>query len=285
MIDLHTHTDASDGTYSPERLVEAAVSAGVTVLGIADHDTFAGYELAERRAEELGLRLIRGIELTCGHAGENVHLLAYFLNGAPSGRFDGWVADMLETRRNRNREMAARLRELGLEIELEEVERLGRHTTGRPHFARLLVEKGYARNREEAFERYIGESAVAYVPRRVTPIVEGIARVREDGGVTSIAHPWRAVERNSEAEERFFREMANAGLTAVEAHHSDHTADDVEHYLGIAARFGLAVTGGSDFHGDAKPGIELGRGINGNLRVPPSTIADLEARSPGHRRP
>jgi predicted metal-dependent phosphoesterase TrpH len=279
LIDLHTHTDASDGSLEPTQLVDAAREAGISVLAITDHDTFAGFEVAVEPTDPMGLRLIRGIELTCDYRDQNVHLLAYFLDVEPSVQFREWLERMHDSRRERNRELAERLRQLGLDIHIEEVEKLGHHMTGRPHFARLLVSKGYAVNRDEAFERYIGESGAAYVKRHVASIQEAIRIVRAAGGVTSLAHPGRVVPVNDPLEDHVFRELTDAGLTAVEAYHSDHSAEDTRHYLQIAERFGLVTTGGSDFHGEAKPNFELGRGVNGNLRIPAQVMTDLEERS------
>jgi predicted metal-dependent phosphoesterase TrpH len=275
-IDLHTHTTESDGTFTPEELIQAASEAGLRTLAITDHDTFAGYEAAAALAPDLDL--IRGIELTTTHAGKNVHLLGYFFKGSPTSGFEAWVEALLEKRRERNHRLARRLQDLGLDVHLEEAEKYGRRLTGRPHFARVMIAKGYVETVREAFDRYIGESGDAYVERESPEIGRAIERVTGAGGVTSLAHPIRLNTRTT-SEEELIAGFASAGLAAIEVFHSDHTEADSQRYLAIAEKYGLAVTGGSDFHGAYKPGIELGRGINGNLRIPEWVVPALRARS------
>ena len=146
MIDLHSHTNESDGTCSPAQLIEEAVRAGVTILGITDHDTFRGYEQAVPLAGRAGVELVCGIELSTKLHGHSVHLLGYFLAEDGLGEFREWVLDLQASRRERNVRLVARLRELGFDITLEEAEARGRGMTGRPHFAQIMVEKGYVPN-------------------------------------------------------------------------------------------------------------------------------------------
>jgi predicted metal-dependent phosphoesterase TrpH len=180
--------------------------------------------------------------------------------------------------------MIDRLRSLGVDISIEEVEAKGRSITGRPHFARVLVEKGYAANTEQAFQNYVDESAKGYVQRQELPIHEAIERIVAAGGVPSLAHPIRVarrVERNSQNGhdelENWVAELAEMGLRALEVFHSDHGPEDVARYSGMAQRFNLAVTGGSDFHGGNKPNIQLGSGFEGNLDIPRAVLERLRA--------
>lgn len=270
MVDLHSHTDESDGSTPPEQLVAMAADTGLTALAITDHDTFAGYEKAKPAAMRAGFDLVRGIELNSKHQGRVVHILGYFLNGDPAPELQRWLNHVLEARRERNRRMIDRLRGLGVDITLEEVEALGRTLTGRPHFAKVLLSKGYVDNREDAFRKYIGEDAIGYVERETVPTAEAIERLHNAGGVASLAHPIRLGIRDAEAEERFIAGLRDSGLTAIEVYHSDHRPADVQRYLGIAEKYGFRVTGGSDFHGDNKPGVQLGK-----ARVPDSVLAGL----------
>lgn len=279
LIDLHAHTNESDGMYTPAQLVEAALSAGLAALAVTDHDTFAGYEAALPFARERGLDLIRGVEISTRYGPANVHLLAYFLDGDPGPEFRGWLRGLVESRRERNRKLVAKLRELGVDIQLDEVERLGKTLTGRPHFARVLIAKGYAEDRRDAFRKYLGETAAAHVEREAPPTSEAIQRVLDAGGVPSLAHPIRNARPGSHEEAHLFSELKSAGLPAIEAYHSDHSPADTHHYVAEAKHYGFGVTGGSDFHGEAKPGVMLGRGLNGNLSVPPSVLEDLRALS------
>jgi 3',5'-nucleoside bisphosphate phosphatase len=274
LIDLHSHTDESDGTCSPAQLIGEAVRAGVRVLGITDHDTLRGYDKARPVASEAGLELICGIELSTKLHGQSVHLLGYFLNAGEHngiGEFREWVLDMQASRRDRNIRLVARLRELGIDITLEEAEARGRGLTGRPHFAQLMLEKGYVSSLQQAFDEYLDESAKGYVYRREPQFAEGVERIRKAGGIASLAHPVR-VRGDIPA---LVPELCATGMNAIEAYHSDHTTADTELYLGLAARYGLLVTGGSDFHGAAKPGVSLGSGFRGNLKIPHDLIERL----------
>jgi hypothetical protein len=271
LIDLHSHTNESDGSCSPAQLIGEAAGAGVKVLGITDHDTFAGYDRAAPLARPAGIELVCGIELSTKLRGHSVHLLGYFLGEDGLGDFREWVLEMQASRRERNVRLAARLRELGFDITLEEAEARGRGMTGRPHFAQIMIEKGYVADYRQAFDQYLDESAKGYVYRREPGFEEGVARIRRAGGVASLAHPTRV--RGDVA--AMMPELCGAGLNAIEAYHSDHTPRETETFLDLAARHGLLVTGGSDFHGEVKPGVLLGTGWEGNLRVPPDVVDKL----------
>jgi len=250
-------------------------------LAVTDHDTLAGYDLAAPLAQAAGLDLVCGIEISTRFHGRSVHLLGYFVNQPPAAAFREWLGELHSSRRDRNRRLIDRLRSLGVEISLEEVEAKGRSMTGRPHFARVLVEKGYVTTIDQAFEDYLDESAKGYVQRREVPMDEGIERVVKGGGIPSLAHPIRVGRRaggaNGDELDQWVAEMRDMGLRALEAFHSDHKPQDVERYLELARRLDLAVTGGSDFHGANKPRIELGRGYEGNLRIPRSVLDNLRA--------
>lgn len=281
MIDLHSHTIESDGTYTPAELVEAAMNARLEALGITDHDTFAGYDWAEPIARERGLDLVCGIELSTrasyGRGQKTVHMLAYFLNGGPSAGFREWVAALLASRRDRNIRLIRSLNEHGVEISLGEVEKLGRSLTGRPHFARVLMKKGYVGSTEEAFRRYLAESAPSYVERDSPAIEDAIHEVAAGGGVSVVAHPVRLGFRKHEEEERFIAGLKEKGLRGIEVWHSDHTAADTARYRSMSERLGLLRTGGTDFHGGNKPGLELGTGRDGNVHVAREVLDELRA--------
>jgi hypothetical protein len=280
LIDLHTHTNESDGTFSPFELVDAAVDLRLEALAISDHDTLAGYDRALPRAREKGLDLVCGIELSTKFHGKTVHLLGYFLQDNPTDVFRAWLAEMQATRRDRNLRMAERLRSLGIDVRIEEVERKGRSLAGRPHFAQLMLEKGYVSTIQQAFDDYLDESAKGYVDRREPDIKHAIERLAAAGGISSVAHPVRMGYRDPEKMRAIVGELRDAGLTALEVYHSDHRPADVAQYRELAREFDLGVTGGSDFHGEVKPGIRLGTGA-GNLNIPLSVLALL--RHGNHR--
>jgi len=208
-----------------------------------------------------------------------VHLLGYFFHQPPSADFREWLGELIAGRRDRNQRLIASLHEQGVDINLPEVERLGRTLTGRPHFARVLIDKGYVTSFSQAFERYLGESAPSYVERFAPYVPIGIQRVLDAGGLPVLAHPIRLGFREPEAEEKFIGELRDAGLRGIEVFHSDHRPADVERYADIARKYNLAVSGGSDFHGEVKPQISLGTGFNGNLNIPKSVLDNLRAVS------
>ncbi len=271
LIDLHTHTNQSDGSCSPEQLIEEALRAGVGVLGITDHDTFAGYDQAAEHAVRLGVRLVCGIELSTKLHGYSAHLLGYFPPNGGLTDFRRWIQEMQASRRDRNIRLAARLRELGMDIRAEEAEALGRGMTGRPHFAQVMVQKGYVGNLRQAFDEYLDESAKAYVYRREPLLSEGVERIHAAGGLASLAHPARLQEDVV----KVMPELKAAGLDAIEAYHSDHTPEETELYLALAREYGLKVTGGSDFHGAVTPDFTLGSGCGGNLNIPAAVLDNL----------
>jgi predicted metal-dependent phosphoesterase TrpH len=273
-IDLHAHTNASDGSLAPGELISLAKSVGLSAMAITDHETFAGFEAARSAAKASGLDLVRGIELNTsvevpmGLGRRTLHLLAYFPAGEPSRSFLEWNALRQEQRRDRNRRLADRLQQQGVDITLAEVEERGRSVAGRPHFARILVEKGYAADIAGAFQRFIGEEAPAFVEMISPSTREAIETVRLGGGVPVVAHPVRLSLSRRAEERQLLRALKDAGLAGLEVIHSDQPPELQEYYRGIAAEFDLLFTGGSDFHGTPKPKVRLGRGIADNVRVP-----------------
>jgi predicted metal-dependent phosphoesterase TrpH len=276
MIDLHSHTDESDGTFTPEQLVAEAVRIGLSALAVTDHDTMRGYEVAVPYAQSAGLELICGIELSTRFGGASVHLLGYFPCSQPPEEFREWLKFLLASRRDRNARLVDRLRALGVDITLPEVEARGRSLTGRPHFAKILVEKGYASDLQNAFDEFLDESAKGYVERHEVPIDEAIGRLVAAGGVASLAHPVRVAKNDWTRLTEYVEKFAGMGMRALEVYHSDHSPENVAFYLSLAKRFGLTPTGGSDFHGGNKPFISLGSGLRNNLAVPDSILTGLK---------
>jgi len=259
VIDLHSHTNASDGTDAPERLVTLALQRQLEALAITDHDTFAGFDEALPIAQAHGLDLVCGVELSCKFEAKSPHLLGYFPLGSADAAFRAWVNEILESRRERNRALIGGLQKQGVRIELSEVEAVGRSITGRPHFARVLIDKGYATDRQDAFDRYIGESGSAFVERHGPTFEEAIEKIHASSGVSSLAHPVRlGLASNPEKEAALFDRLRAAGLDALEVWHTDHVPALVRRYANYAERHGMLMTGGSDYHGDNKPNARLG---------------------------
>jgi predicted metal-dependent phosphoesterase TrpH len=201
-------------------------------------------------------------------------VLGYWLSEPPSAEFRRYLETQQASRRQRNIDLVAKLRGLGVEITLEDAEVYGRNQVGRPHFARVLCDKGYVQTVQQAFDVYLADEAQAAVDRDEPTLEEGVRRIKDGGGLASLAHPVRLPQRGPELE-RLVERLMGAGLAGIEVFHSEHAASDCEEYAAIAKRFGLVQTGGSDFHGDNKPGVQLGSGVGGNLSLPYSFLEQM----------
>lgn len=255
MTDLHMHTTASDGRCTPRELVDRVVAAGITVMAVTDHDTTASIDEVRELARARGIEAHSGIEITAVEDGRDLHVLGYFLDPAEA-RLIEFLRVQRETRVRRVHAIAARLAELGVPIDLpallDEAQRnLGR-SIGRPQVARALQRAGHVADVKEAFDRFLRAGGPAFVSRPGSPPEVVFAIIHRAGGVASLAHPGRSrIDERIEA-------LAVAGLDALEVYHSDHDAAAVERYHRMASELGLLMTGGSDFHGDPRHGIEPG---------------------------
>jgi 3',5'-nucleoside bisphosphate phosphatase len=270
VIDLHLHTTASDGRATPEMLVRELVAAGITIASVTDHDTTASIDVVTALAAPHGIRVIPGIEITAVVNDEDVHMLGY--------GFDPHHAEMVSflerqraDRRRRLNEMSARLDAVGVPVdlatEIDAHSRGGGKALGRPLLAAALVRAGHVDTISEAFERYLGRGRPAFIARVGASPADVVALVHAAGGVASVAHPVK-LKRDS-----LIEPLAAAGLDAIEVFHPDHDFNAVTHYRQRAQRLGLAMTGGSDFHGR-----DSGR-INaiGRVTLPFDEFARLEA--------
>ena len=243
------------------------------MLSVTDHDTVAGLPEARAAAGALGVRLVHGIEITAVENARDVHMLAYFFD-PEAPELLGFLAAQRADRVRRVEEMAIRLRDLGAPIDcsdlLAQAARARGRSIGRPQVAEALVAAGFASSREDAFLRLLGDECPAYVPRRGASPGDVIALVRAAGGLVSLAHP--AIL----GKDAIIPRLAAEGLAAIEVCHSDHDEADEWHYRAIADSLGLAVSGGSDFHGDS---VHRSAAI-GLVRLPPCDFARLEARRP-----
>lgn len=286
LIDLHTHTDRSDGSTPPSDLIRQAAAEGLRALAIADHDTLAGYDAASATAAGCGVELVCAVELSTrpnenregGKRERSVHVLGYWLHSEPTSEFRLYLETQQASRRKRNVDLVAKLQQLGVSITIEDAEIYGRNQVGRPHFARVLLEKGYVKNLQEAFDVYLADEAKAGVERDEPTLDEGIRRIKEGGGVASLAHPIRLPQRGNDLE-RLVERLLEAGLEGIEVFHSEHSTADCAEFAAIARRFDLIPTGGTDYHGDNKPGISLGSGIGGNVRLPYRFLEEMKEMS------
>lgn len=220
--------------------------AGIRVLAVTDHDTLGGLAEARRAAVQFGLRLVDGVEVTAVEEGRDVHVLAYFVDPADAG-FGRFLVSQRDARVARVREIGVRLAVLGAPVDVEQIlasEVREDGAVGRPAVAAALVQAGHARTQKDAFDQFLGARGAAFVPRVGPSVAEAIVRIHEAGGVASLAHPGL-----NRADPRIAA-WAEVGLDALEVYHSDHDLATVARYRAMADSLGLAVTGGSDYHGD-----------------------------------
>lgn len=275
LIDLHTHSTASDGTDTPADLVKKAADLGLAALALTDHDTLKGLEEAEAAAAGAGIEFIRGCELSTSTDQGSLHIVGLWLPRECS-LLEDYLRQRRESRDGRNQKMIELLRKEGINISLEDAAALADGTVGRPHIAAVLVEKGYARDKAEAFRDWIGETGKAYVPKDSPAPEEAVRMLRAVGASPIIAHP-RLRRPSEEWLERLVVRLKPAGLCGLEAWHSAHDPADEAVIQKLAAKYDLGLSGGSDYHGQPKPDIELGAG-KGNLSIGIEVLENLKAR-------
>jgi len=257
-IDLHTHSAVSDGTQPPAEVIRDAHAAGLDVVALTDHDTTDGWDEAAVAAAEVGITLVRGLEISTRYAGQSVHLLGYLPDPTHQPLVDA-LQRILDGRNSRVPAVLQRLRELGIEIDLDDVHRVAGEAAaiGRPHIADALISLGVVRTRDEAFARYLGPRGPAYVDRYAAPLEEMIGLVGAAGGVSVIAHPWGR-HGSSSLDEAGIAHLQGLGLSGIEVDHQDHPPEQRDRLRSIARDLGLVVTGSSDYHGLGKEDHPLG---------------------------
>lgn len=271
MIDLHLHTTASDGLLTPSVLVSRAADRGLRTISVTDHDTCAGLGEAADASRRRGIRLIAGVEITAIENGRDVHMLAYFVDPSSSALTE-FLRSQRDIRVERIRQIGARLADLGYVIDFEALASTRASgeggSLGRPQIADALVQAGHACDRDDAFERLLAVGRPAYVSRQGPTPERVLATVRDVGGIVSLAHPGLT------ARDDLIPRLAEAGLHALEVRHSEHDDATEARYRRLAAAHGLAVSGGSDYHGD------LGRHADalGRVTISAADLASLEAR-------
>jgi predicted metal-dependent phosphoesterase TrpH len=265
MIDLHSHSTASDGTLAPAALVELAVAKGLEALALTDHDTAAGLAAATERARPLGLQFVSGIELSAAGDGyREIHVLGYGFD-PDDARLAGACERLRASRRERAQRIVSCLNQHGLTLPIEDVlKQAMNESVGRPHVARALVAAGYATSLQQAFQRWLVPGAPAYVEKQRLAAHEAVELITGAGGLAVLAHPGTLKVATEDLSE-LLGHLVRAGLGGVEAYWSRHTEAEVEMCEALARRYDLVVTGGSDFHGTNKPGVELGVAAGGRL--------------------
>ena len=259
LIDLHVHSNASDGTFAPAEVVRLAKEGGLKALALTDHDTIDGLAEAVAAGETYGVEVIPGVEVSARCPGGSMHVLGLGIDYT-NGHLDERLAVLKRARIERNPQIIAKLNALGVKITLEQVEKIsGRGQMGRPHIARALMEAGVVRSIQEAFDIFLRNDGKAYVPKFRFPPQEAIAMIRDVQGVPVLAHPFTLNLGSAFALKNTLTELKALGLAGIEAIYAEHTPEQEALYLRLARELGLLVTGGSDYHGDNKPELTLGK--------------------------
>lgn len=278
LCDLHMHSTHSDGTDSPRRLVELAREAGLETIAVTDHDTTSAIAEAQAAGEELGVRVLSGVEISVEHYGRTVHLLGYCFDSGVE-KLQAALTAILEGREVRNRKIIEKLNELGIPVTYEMVvAESGGMVVGRPHFAAALLKMNAVTTRQEAFDQYLGAGGRAHVDRFQFSLQQGVELVRDAGGIAVLAHPKQVRLGPEETLEGLVDSLVHAGLGGIECYYSTHSPEETEMFLNLANAHDLIVTGGSDYHGNNKPDIRIGTG-KGSLAVPASCAAALCERA------
>lgn len=281
MIDLHSHSTMSDGTDSPARVVDLAADAGLSALALTDHDTLDHVADAHAAAELRALRLVAGCEISCElgeRAPGSMHLLVFFVDDAP-GELQDRLRALQAARDERNVQIVEALNANGVPITLDAVHaQAGPGSVGRPHIARVLMEQGHVASIQEAFDVWLAKGQPAYFERDRLGPEDAIELTHASGGVCSIAHPM-SLGLTDGAFDELIGKLAGAGLDGLECEYGAYLPEERAPLHELAVRHGLAPTGGSDYHGDNKPGLSIGTG-RGDLRVPDEYLDELESRRP-----
>ncbi len=274
-IDLHTHTTASDGSLTPSQLVRYARQKGLTAIAVTDHDTIDGNVEAVAEGEREAIAVVPGVEISVDYAPGSMHMLGFFIDIASSGLSDK-LRVLQDSRADRNPRIIQKLNDLGINITYQEVVDVsGGGQVGRPHIARVLLHKGYTRSIQQAFDRYLGKGAPAYLDKFRLEPADAIGMIIGAGGVPVLAHPFTLNCARTDELERLVKQLVALGLAGIEVYYSEHSPQQVAAYESLARRYHLLVTGGSDFHGANVSGIDLGKG-RGGLNIPHAIFEQLK---------
>lgn len=270
-IDLHTHSNRSDGTFEPAEVIRRAAGLGLEVVALTDHDTTGGLEEAEATGDQMGVEVVPGVEFSAEYDGTSVHVLCYWPD-VDDAELQTELQRLRDDRFRRGERMVERLQALGFEISFERVAQIaGGGNIVRPHVAQAMVEAGIVDTEREAFDLYIADGKPAHVPKHALDPVDAVRLILDAGGICVLAHPGMWGNQTSVPEELIER-MAAAGMHGLEVDHTDHDEDKRAHYRRLAHRLGVIPTGGSDCHGDRYDPIRLGTSV-----CPPASFAELRS--------
>ncbi len=280
-IDLHTHTTCSDGTLTPAELIKKANEVGLEKIALTDHDTTEGIDEAIEAAKGLqNIEVVDGVELSSRYKDKDIHIVGLFID-KDEPRFSSTLNELREKRLSRNKRMINKLRGLGLDVTYDELIALsGGKVVTRAHFAALLMKTGYVKDKNEAFAKYIGAGGPGYVKREILSAEKSIELILGAGGLPIIAHPF-SYGLNENAVEEMAACFKAWGAVGMECYYPTHSYADTAYALTLCRTYDLLPSGGSDFHGDNKPGLELGSGYDGNLDVPYKIFNDLKEKKYG----
>lgn len=276
-IDLHVHSNKSDGTLSPAEVVRHAAAHGLAAIALTDHDCVSGIAEATAEADRSSspIRIVPGVEISAEYKNRDIHILGLLIDHE-NAALSAALAEAITARDTRNEKMVANLQRAGLDITMEDLLFDAKDTViTRAHFARHLIAKGYAKNRQEAFRRYLDSSTPYYVCRDYIKPEQAIKLILQAGGVPVLAHPLLYHLTLTELKELLVL-LKGYGLCGIETLYSTNSAEDEALVRSLAEKYQLLMTGGSDFHGANKPEIEIGVG-RGNLRIPMELLERLEA--------
>ncbi len=271
-IDLHIHSTASDGTFSPSEILDLAQKLNLKAIAITDHDTIDGSKEAIALGIPPSVKFLTGIEISASSppsfpCSESFHILGYSIR-LDDPALNKTLEILQQARKNRNPQIIERLNDLGIDLTLKEViDKVGECQLGRPHIAQLMLKKGYVESISEAFNKYLGKGKPAYVDKYRIDCAQAIEIILGAGGIPVIAHPFLLKFKNDALLEDLILSLKEMGLKGIEVYYSEHRADQTANYADIANRHGLLMTGGTDFHGSLKPDIKMGYG-KGDLLVP-----------------
>lgn len=275
LCDLHTHSTYSDGTLTPAQLIALASQKGLAAVALCDHNTVAGLPAFADAAEGSGVEAVPGIEFSTEYAGTELHILGLFIKPCHYERINTLLRQFLDRKEKSNRQLVQRLREAGMDLDYEQIRQKAAGSINRARIAAQMVEKGYCESVKQAFSQWLSPKRGYYIPPLRPDAYETIRLIKSMGAVAVLAHPFLSMEEGMLR--AFLPEAVAAGLDGMEVYYSTYDEATTALAKSIAVEYGLLFSGGSDFHGENKPDIDLGSG-RGSLAVPKKVLKMLKTR-------